>query len=443
MGNARRAAVLAGIAAAGLALASLDTPPRTQITLPPSIHSSFPFFIGAWVGPRTAPDDPEAWRRFARAGLEVSFRPLEDSNDRAHNLATLALLDSMGLAMLPRDSAVHPDETRRPGWRERVRDVVAAYRGHRSLFGYFVADEPQPDESDSVAAIAAEFRARDPRHSAYVNLLPPAENATDAAQARWRTDAARMIERGHLGLWSWSAYSQRRSGEGAAFLLTQRNALQVGRATGVPGIAVLQFTGFADLDPLPRAQLDYLAAESIAHGARGIVWFTWWTPDPNEPGQHWRGGAIEYDGTPTARADTLALVNERARALAGEFLEASGDLRSVRLAHLGGAMPKGAPIPGDRIPGLLRVAGGPSTVAARWFNGDVRWLVINRDRAQGHTFTLGLAQETGVGNVFDPDSARWHAHDPARRSVVLALPPGGSAVLGIVAPLQPRRRSGV
>ena len=191
-----------------------------------------------------------------------------------------------------------------------------------------------------------------------------------------------------------------------------------------------------------RARIDYLAA-SRSRTAPRIVWFTWWTPNPAEPNQHWRGGAIEYDGTPTPRADTLAAVNARARALAGQFLDAAGDLRSVRVLHLGGAMPKGSPIPGDRIPGLIGVAGGPSTVAARWFNGDVRWMVINRDRARGHTFTLGLAAETGVEGVFDPDSSRWHAHDPARRSVVLALPPGGSAVLGIAAALQPRRRSGV
>ena len=49
----------------------------------------------------------------------------------------------------------------------------------------------------------------------------------------------------------------------------------------------------------------------------------------------------------------------------------------------------------------------------------------------------------GVERVFDPDSSRWHEHDPARGSVVLALPPGGSAVLGIAPALQPRRRSGV
>jgi len=438
--------VLAGVAAAGLALASLDPPPRPAIWLPPSIHSDFsdfPFFIGAWVGPRTSPVDAQAWRRFGRAGIEVSLRPLEDTNDRAHNLATLALLDSLGLSMLPRDDAVHPDESARPGWRERVGEVVAAYRGHRSLFGYFLADEPTPAQTDSVAAIAAAFRERDPRHSAYVNLVPTFENSSPAAQARWRANAIRMIRRGRLGLWSWSAYSQRRWGEDATFLLTQRNALLVGRSTGVPAIAILQFAGFAGLDPLPRAQLDYLAAESIAHGARGIVWFTWWTPNPRGPEGPWLGGAIEYDGTPTPRADTLAMVNTRARALARQFLARNGDLASVRVAHLGGGMPTGSLIPTDRIPGLVRVEGGPSTVAARWINGDVRWLVINRDRSRLRTFTLRLAQETGVEGVFDPDSVRWHAHDPARRSVVLALPPGGSAMLGIVSVLQPHRRSGV
>jgi len=70
-------------------------------------------------------------------------------------------------------------------------------------------------------------------------------------------------------------------------------------------------------------------------------------------------------------------------------------------------------------------------------------MVINRDRIHGHTFTLHLAPSTGVQEICDPDSGFFRWHDPARRSVVLALPPGGSAVLGIVPPLQPGRRSGV
>jgi hypothetical protein len=411
------------IAIIGLGLASLDTPRhgREPANWTPFVRPAPPFFIGAWVGPRTNAPAAE-WRRFKDAGLEVSFRPLEDPNDRAANVRTLARLDSLGLSMLPRDGAVDPDETERPGWRERVHDVVEAYKSHRSTFGYFVADEPGGKAIDSSIRLAAAFHEEDPARSAYVNLLP----VDEAAQQRWRDLATRFITEGKVSLWSWSAYSQRRSGEDATFLLTLRNALEVGRATGVPAIAILQFTGFLDLDPMPRAQMDYESAEAIAHGARGIVWFTWWTPNPQGPEGPWSGGAVEYDGTPSARADTLTLVNARARRLAALFPCAP----PPRVAHFGSPMPRGSFVRSDRIRGLVGVDGGPATVAA---SGDrSRWLVINRDRSRAHTLTVRLDHSTGVASVIEPDSARTHVVDPKRRSIVLALEPGGSALLGIV-----------
>ena len=416
------------LAIVGLGLASLDTPRRKPgpVYWTPFERPMPPFFIGAWVGPRTSTADPSVWRRFKDAGLDVSFRPLEDTNERALNLRTLTLLDSLGLSMLPRDAAVDPDETERPGWRERVHDVVEAYKGHRSTFGYFLADEPQGKTIDSVIELAAAFHEADPGRSAYVNLLPVFENASPAAQQRWREEAVRLITKGRLSLWSWSAYSHRPGGEDAKFLLTLRNALEVGRETGVPAIAILQFTGFLEFDPMPKAQMDYEAAEAIAHGARGIVWFTYWTPNPTGHEGPWRGGAVEYDGRPSARADTLALVNARVRRLAAIFRS----LSSPRVAHFGSPMPKGSFIRGDRIAGLRGVDGGPATVAA--VSGRDRWLVINRDRSQARTLTLLLQPSVGVASIEEPDSTRAHEVDPARRSIVLALAPGGSAVLGIV-----------
>ena len=425
------------IAGVGLALASLDTPERT----PPGLVHVSPFvrparfFIGAWVGPPTSTTDPKVWRRFGGTGLEVSLRGLEDPNDRARNLKTLALLDSLGLGFVPRDDAVHPDELSRPGWRDRIRDVVRAYRGHRATFAYFLCDEPRSSAIDSVATLAAAFAEEDPQRSAYVNVLPLPSNASDADQRRWREEATRLITRGKLRLWSWSAYSQWPWGEDAAFLLCQRNALEVGRATGMPAFAILQFTGFQGLEPLPRAQMDYLVAESIAHGACGISWFTYWTPNPDEPVQQWRGGAVEYDGTPSPRADTLRAVNAYTRRLASAFPSSVAEV--VRVAHFGTPMPRGSRIPSDAIPGLRGVDGGPATVAgATWgAGGNVCWLVINRDRGRSRTLTVLLKPEVGVADVLDPaeaDTTVRHLVDPAKRSVILTLTPGGSAVLGIV-----------
>jgi hypothetical protein len=417
-----------------LALASLDTPPPREIVVPAAMDfpKPYPFFIGAWCSPPTSTTDPKVWRGFARTGLEVAMRPLEDPNDRARNLVTLRLLDSLDdppVRLFARDDAVHPDEATRLGWRERVDEVVSAYSGHRSLAGYFLADEPKPAEIDRVAQVAAAFADADPVHPAYVNLLPTFENSSVATQERWRADAIRLIRRGKLDLWSFSAYSQRRWGEDATFLLTLQNAARVAQETGVPFAAVLQFTGFGPLDPLPPAQLDYLAAEAIVHGARGLIWFTYWTPNPHEKGMEWRGGAVEYDGTRSPRADILRAVNEHARALQSRVPRQP---RSI--AHFGGAWPKGSTLANRRIRGLLGAEGGPMTIAAIGRSSERGFVLINRDRAQARTLTLRFAPDFQVNGVYRPAApdSDWRANpDSASHIARIELPAGGSAILSV------------
>ncbi len=437
MGSAiRRGAGLALLCGLGLALASLDSPPRRIITISYSDGLAWgpsPLWIGAWCSPKTSTSDPDVWRQFADAGLDIAMRPLEDPNDRGRNVATLALLDLLGAPkLMARDDAVHPDEATRPGWRDRVLAVAATYRGHPSLAGYFLADEPKPALFDQVAEVAAAFADADPAHPVYVNLLPIPENASFAEQARWRADAARLIRRGKLRQWSFASYSQRRWGEDATFLLTLQNAAQVARETGTKFAAVLQFTGFGPLDPLSPAQLDYQAAEAIAHGAGGIIWFTYWTPNPREVGIEWKGGAIEYDGTPSPRLEMLRLANEKARALAREFQG-----RSFAVAHRGGAFPRGAPLSNARMRDLVRADGGPMTIATADHRGPNLYLVINRDRVGRRLLTLEFARGAEVQGIFRPASPDigWKSVPKGpSRAVVLDLSPGESVVLRRNAP---------
>ena len=439
MGSAiRRGSALALLCGLGLALASLDTPPPREISRHklPIKYLKSSVFIGAWCSPPTSTMDPEIWRDFARTGLQVAVRPLEDPNDRARNLATLALLDSLGgrqIRLLVRDDTVHPDEATRPGWRERVVQVVAAYRSHRSLEGYFLADEPRPADFDRVSQVAAAFADADLEHPAYVNLLPLPDNASVATQERWRSDAIRLIRRGQLRLWSFSAYSQQRWGEDATFLLTLQNAVRVARETGVPFAVVLQFTGFGSLDPLPAAQLDYLAAEAIVHGARGLIWFTYWTPNPHEKGMEWRGGAVEYDGRRSPRADTLSAVNERARRLSWQFTR-----WPIAIAHFGGSWPRGSTLTNGRIRGLLSAEGGPMTIASTVGHLAQSWIVINRDRTNARTMTLRLAPGFAVTGVYRPPAEEYVANpDTASHVVRIDLPPGGSVALSMFGRLYP------
>jgi hypothetical protein len=388
--------------------------------------------IGAWCSPPTSTRDPRVWYQFARTGIGLAVRPLEDPNDRTRNLATLALLDSSFVhaddayppRIIVRDDAVHPDETTRPGWRDRVHQVALAYAHKRCLAGIFLVDEPDPKDFDRIADVAAAIEGEG--LLAYVNLRPVSAYADVSEQERWRADATRLIRRGHLQVFSFAAYSQRPDGEDATFLLTLANAKRVATETGCIFLAVLQFTGFGPLDPLPRQQLDYLTSEAIAHGAGGFIWFTYWTPNPHEEGMWWRGGAIEYDGRVSARADTMHAANQRAHELASAF--PGIEPRSV--AHFGGAWPRGTLPSNETIRGLRSVRGGPVTVAAALPHrlDDILWMVINRDRSSTRTFELDLDSGIGARNLERGPGESQELNIDAR-TVGIRLDPGGAAVL--------------
>jgi hypothetical protein len=404
------------------------------------------FIVGAWCSPPTSTTDAATWGRFYRAGNSVAIRPLEDPNDRGLNLATLELLDSLvynhpdtvavwppPMTLLVRDDAVHPDETTRAGWRERVREVVRAYRGHSSLAGYFLADEPRgAAELDRLARIAAEFAAADSIHPAYINLVPIAADASSAAQAQWRASTSRLITQGRLRLFSFDAYSERPGGEDASLLVTLANAARVSRETGCPFVVVLQFTGFGPLEPMTFAQLQYVASEAVAHGASGVIWFTYWTPNPDEPGMNWRGGAVTYDGQPTARADSMAIVSARARILSTWFAG-----RATQVAHPGGAWPRGARLIEQSIEGLAGASGGPITVASVMHAeppSDRTWIVINRDRTRARHIQLRLAPGISARMILarapgSPFPVQFV--DPSERTVELDLEPGGSVLVSL------------
>ncbi len=363
------------------------------------------FWIAGWVGPRADDLSPANWRTHAKARLDVSMGPLEDRFRRSDNVARLALLDSMRAteeeSYLPyvfvRDDSLHPDETTRPGWEARVEAIVQAYKDSNSLAGYFLADEPQPSDAPAWAPAARLLRRLDPWHPAYVNFLPiaPRDAANPNAAARWRNEVTAAIGAGELMLFTFDAYPFGPGGERPHFLATLREAARVSQATGRPFGAVLQWTGHGDLRAVTAVEALYQGTQALAHGASGITWFTYVTPNPSEEPFHWHGGAIAYGGTRTARYDTLAAINARIHNLA-----ISRGTAAMRAVHFGGGLPDGLGGEGPQsVPGVEDVRGGPATLGyTAPVEGKIRYLLANRDRAQARTFTVTFTSK----DPFDP-----------------------------------------
>jgi hypothetical protein len=422
----------------------LDSPTVAERLISPVPR--LPFFIGAWCGPPARATTGDRFREFVEAGLDVSVIPLEDGYLRSDNLRRLALLDTLlvpeegvagvmgGGRAVVRDDSVHWDESRRPGWEGRVARAVAAYRDHPSLAGYFLADEPLPEHLVHYAPVALALRAADPSHPVYVNFTGLGPRASAGEQARWRNHLVRAVRTAQLPFFTVSRYAFRKDGEDASFLITLRNAAAVSRHTAVPFGVVLQLTAHSILPPVTPAIARYQAMEAIAHGASGIVWFTYWTPDPKE-NWHWKDGMLTYDGDRTYQYETVRAVNVEARTL-GQWLGG----RPTQVAHFGEGLPPGAAREGGpeiKVPGLEEAVGGPLSIGfSKADPGLRRMVVINRDLERTRTFALQF--DSTVTRVEMQESPRSYR---PQEGIRLTLEPGGAAAIEVgYAPASARNR---
>ncbi len=433
--------------ALGLLASGCARRPDPALAPSPPLPASWPpFFLGAWCGPRTSELAGATWCDVAHGNITLVVRPLEDTGDRALNQALLAHLDSLAAGricaidsvgvlsqpprVLVRDRAVDPDEVTRAGWRDRVRDMVRAYRGHPSLAGYFLADEPARRDFARLAELARAFAEADTAHPVFVNLLALDRDTTPRAQARWRDDALWLVTHGRLPLFSFDAYPYRPDGERAIYLLTLAAAADVSRRTGVPFAPCLQFTGYQDVAPATAAQARAMGGLAVAYGACGVTWFTYRTPNPSEPVLLWRGGARAYDGGATDRTAIQATLGMEFLALANEM----GRGRHT-VAHFG-PLPRDTAVPGEPVAGVDSVSGGPCTIAhATGARGADRWLLVNRDVTAARTLTIHWTAPMASLSIAQFDGAGVTGSFDARtRATVVTLAPGQAAVIEPVTP---------
>jgi hypothetical protein len=439
-------AIVAALVAGAAAWMARHSRPPTE-TVETSSRSRLPrafvrvgrFWIGAWCAPPSRATTAAAWTRFAEAGIDVGLYPLEDRYRREDNFARLALLDSLNAARpgarrifaIVRDDSLHPDETLRNGWKGRAQRVQDAYRPYASCAGIFLADEPGFETLPWYGPIARELRPSPSEPlSPFVNYAGMPAHATLADRARWRQQLVASVREAQLSFFTVDSYAAPSpGGEWPNFLLSLLYAANVASETGIDFGYLIQVTGHGPFPPATPGQARMRVFESLAHGARAIIWFTYWTPNPDETPWRWHEGMVDYaTGEPTGQYAMVRAVNAEARRCAEFFGVGAND----RVAHLGGGLPAGADEIAAhgtfKVPGLTSARGGPMTIAHRAVvAGSRRLLVVNRDVAKARTFELAFDPELVQrieATTFDdrPDAFE----SPRPHEARLRLPPGGA-----------------
>jgi hypothetical protein len=411
-GSARYARFAVAAALAALTGCALSHGPAAT----PRSAPGSPFLVTFWCGPPLADFDDARAAEIAAAGFTVVGAPCQGGFDPALNRRALDTARRHGLRVVVQDRRLAPAASAAADWPAPAYAAVAEYAGHPALAGYFVDDEPTAAEFEPVAAVVAALRAADPRHLAYVNLLPDYVPPAALGAPTYEEYVEHFITTVRPQLLSYDYYPFGHEKDRSTFFANLAVMRAAALRHDLPFLLIVLAMPHGPYRDPSEAELAWQVHHALAYGARGVSYFAYWTPPGDEEWNN-RYGLIE-NGRPTAHYFQVARLNRDLQAVAA----ALDGFESIAVADSLGDI--GVPFPIGPIDGI----DGGRITAGLFGDGAGRFavLLVNRDYRYGVTAQLRLRAGATAPQAFDAGTATWAA--PPTLSFV--LPPGGSRLLG-------------
>ncbi len=276
-------------AIAAVAPVSADQPVRWQQN---------EFAIGLWVDPPIDEKADARYKELAAAGFNTVIGGF--GGDAARVLQ-LAAKHRMG-------AIVH-----------RPKGEVKTWPKGKALIGYSLRDEPSAAEFPALRKLADEIRRERPGVLAYINLLPTYANSGMLGTPTYEEHVRRFVDEVNPDLLCFDHYpiflpdGDGRDGYCANLEVFRRESLRA----GVPYWNFFNSMPYGPHTDPTEAQLRWQVFASMAYGAKGVLYFCYYTP---AGGEFPKGGAIiGRDDLPTRHYDHAVRLNRRIRSL-GPYL---------------------------------------------------------------------------------------------------------------------------
>ena len=396
---------------------------------PPARAASHPgaaslprFTLLGWVAPPVDFTTAERYAEYADAGLNVTVLAWEDPGTVAENLLRLEYSGRVGVKNLLLDNRLDAVFESDPASLEILDDIVATYRDQPSFLGYYLGDEPKEDRFPRLAEWFRLLRARDPLHPAWNNL---SGRIIFTSRESFLQHLRNYVNEVQPAVLCTDHYDHLTSRDLGLFIENVAGTAQVAREAGIPFWGVLLVVRHGLFREVDDGLLAWQVAQWLSYGARGIGYFTYWTPAP-DPMSNWGDGMVRWgSGERSPHYERVRTLNRLVRPLGEEL---------AGLAWLGTEHAGGTPIGGTAFTPDSLLAGVDGRATLGQFadaRGTPHVFVANRDSASARTIALDLLGDRTVERLGESGGwTSWPSQPtPRGRRVELALGPGGFALL--------------
>ncbi|MFH1740400.1 MAG: hypothetical protein ABIH23_15435, partial [bacterium] len=303
----------------------------------------------------------ERFKEMAGAGFTHSFM----GYDAETNLRALDFAQQAGMKLIIQDARFFEDE-------DTLEKAVRGYKNHPALEAYGLRDEPGAAAFEQLATVRNRLKKADPNHWSYVNLYP---NYADAEQLQTPT-YTEHVRRFQLTfrpeILSYDHYCILDDG---TYRPQYYENLEIIRSSALEfNVPFWAFTLSVPFKPYPMptdGHLRFQVWSIFAYGAKGLQYFTYWTPKPGTWDFH--DAPIGLDGTRSPTYDLAKVLNADVQVYATLFMNSS-----VTAVYHTEPLPNGTKGLDESAP-FTAVEGGEALIAVHVLPDKRRYaIVVNR-----------------------------------------------------------------
>lgn len=368
------------------------------------------FAIGFWVDPPADEKMDQRYERIADAHFTIvlgGFGAREPEEIRRQ----VKLCAKNGLrAIVPSDEAVMDEFADEP-----------------AVWGYSLVDEPEAGAFPALGERVAELRRRQPGKLAFINLLPNYASPEQLGTETYDEHVRRAVEQMDVDVLCMDHYPTFKPGGDTResycrnLAVLRKHALQA----GVPYWNFFNIMPYGPMTDPTAGQVRWQVYTSLAYGARGVLYFCYYTP---KGGEFPKGGAIiGRDDRPTRHYGQARRLNRRIKNLGPTLMElTSTDVLRIEPGDEPTKVLAGSPIRDIRH---ANVDPPPSYLVGTFEHSDGRRAVMINNYRFAYTAWPTVVFDADPSEVVEVDQTTGEEHpvvddSPAMEGIQVSLDAG-------------------